>query len=221
MKERRGTDTTGPGIQQLLEALERNGMEACWAPDRASALRQTLALIAPGDTVGTGGSVTLEEIGLIAALRSGRMQGRAVTFLDQYRPDLSRDESLAMRHRGLAADIFFSGANAITRAGEIVNLDGYGNRVAALAFGPKRVCVVAGVNKVVDDLPAALHRIRTAAAPLNCRRLKRKTPCAATGVCIEEGCRSPERICNVLSVIRRQPGGNRITVILVGEELGY
>lgn len=221
MKETKGITTPGPEIRLVLDALERNGMEARWTPDRSAALQQALALVAPGDTVGAGGSVTLDEIGLIDALRSGTVQGHAVTFLDQYRPGLSRDESLAMRRRSLAADIFFSGANAITRAGELVNLDGYGNRVAALAFGPKRVCVVAGINKVVDDFFAALGRISTVAAPLNCRRLKRKTPCAATGVCAEDGCRSPERICNVLSVIRRQPGGNRITVILVGEKLGF
>ncbi|MCX6356355.1 MAG: lactate utilization protein, partial [Candidatus Aureabacteria bacterium] len=138
-----------------------------------------------------------------------------------YREGLSRDEGLALRHRSLEAGVFFSGTNAITLEGELVNIDGYGNRVAALAFGPAHVVIVAGVNKIVKDVAAGIARIKTVAAPLNCRRLDRRTPCNKTGNCDERNCAGPERICNVLSVIRRQPGGNRITVILVGEDLGY
>ncbi|MCX6355274.1 MAG: lactate utilization protein [Candidatus Aureabacteria bacterium] len=207
--------------RQALDALGKGGIEARWASGRAGALELALSLIMPRDTVGVGGSVTLDAIGLTEALRSGKLHGGTVTFLDQYRRDLSGEESLSLRHKSLESDIFFSGTNAVTTAGELVNMDGYGNRVAALAFGPKRVCIVAGVNKLVADLPAALARIRGKAAPLNCRRLNRQTPCATLGRCDERNCAAPERICNVLSVIRRQPGGNRITVILVGEELGY
>jgi hypothetical protein len=106
-------------------------------------------------------------------------------------------------------------------AGELVNMDGFGNRVAALTFGPRRVCAVAGVNKIVPDVPAALRRIKTVAAPLNCRRLNRLTPCHDTGICNEGKCREPERICNVYSVIRHRPLGSQITVILVNENLGF
>jgi hypothetical protein len=207
--------------QRALDALGKCGMETRWAPGRAEALEIALSCIMPRDTVGVGGSVTLDEIGLTNALRGGKLHGGSVTFLDQYRSGLSREEALSLRRKSLDSDIFFSGANAITMSGEIVNMDGYGNRVAALAFGPRRICIVAGINKLVADFTAALARIGEKAAPLNCRRLNRRTPCAATGQCDDRNCAAPERICNILSVIRRQPGGNRIKVILVGEELGY
>jgi len=203
----------------VCRALEANGMTALRAADRAGALTAALGLIRFGDTVCVGGSVTLEEIGLIDALRRGAVPG--ATFLDGYRPGIPREEALTIRHQALAAEIFFSGTNAVTLSGELVNMDAFGNRVAALTFGPARVCIVAGVNKIVPDVPAALRRIKTVAAPRNCRRLKRATPCRDTGICNEAECREPERICNVYSVIRRRPLGSLITVILVGEELGY
>jgi L-lactate utilization protein LutB len=208
-------------IKDICAALQKNGMAAIWAPSREKALENAIEMIRSGDRIGVGGSVTLDEIGLMEALRNGNVGRKKFTFYDQYRADISRDKALALRHKSLDADLFFSGTNAVTRAGELVNVDGYGNRVAALSFGPARVCVVAGINKIVPDVQAALERIKTVAAPRNCRRLNRLTPCHKTGRCNDAGCRAPERICNVLSVIRRQPGGNRITVILVGEELGY
>jgi L-lactate utilization protein LutB len=207
--------------EAVCAALTANGMATIRAPSRVKALESATALIRSGDRIGVGGSVTLEEIGLMEALRSGHVERKKFVFYDQYRADASRDEALALRHKSLDADLFFSGTNAVTKAGELVNVDGYGNRVAALSFGPRRVCVVAGINKIVSDVPAALHRIKTVAAPRNCLRLNRLTPCHKTGRCDDAGCRAPERICNVLSVIRRQPAGNSITVILVGEELGY
>lgn len=207
--------------KQVCASLLKNGMAALWAADRAKALDGAVALIKPGDRIGVGGSVTLEEIGLMEVLRHGRVPQGTFTFYDQYRTDIPREEALSLRHKSLESDLFFSGANAITLAGELVNMDGYGNRVAALAFGPGRVCLIAGTNKIVPDIPAALARIKTIAAPRNCRRLNRLTPCHETGRCNDAMCKAPERICNVYSVIRRQPGGNRISVILVGEELGY
>ncbi|MDD5556040.1 MAG: lactate utilization protein [bacterium] len=217
------TESRVPGgdAAAVLEALAANGLKAVWAAGRAGALERALDLVRPGDVIGSGGSVTLGEIGLVDVLRAGRVRGEPVTYLDAYRKGMPREESVAARRRSLAADLYFSGTNAITRAGELVNVDGYGNRVAALTFGPGRVCVVAGVNKIVPDLHAALARIRTVAAPRNCRRLDRRTPCRDTGVCDEPACRAPDRICNVLSVIRRAPGGGDITVILVGEPLGF
>jgi len=209
----------GEFLGRICQALQFNGIKALWVPDRASALEKALSLIKNGDTVGIGGSVTLEEIGLLAALRRGDIKG--IKFYDAYQKGLPRDEALSLRHKSLSASIFFSGTNAITEAGELVNMDGFGNRVAALVFGPGRVCVVAGSNKIVRDIPSALSRIKTIAAPLNCRRLGRMTPCRETGVCDEKGCAAPERICNVYSVIRRKPGGADMTVILVAEKLGY
>jgi L-lactate utilization protein LutB len=206
---------------QICDALKRNGMDAVYAPDTSSALQECLSRITPGDTIAVGGSVTLDEIGLIEVLRSGKAPQGSFTFYDQYKKGLSRDEALALRRRSLTADLFFSGTNAITLGGELVNVDGFGNRVAAISFGPQRVIIVAGVNKIVADIEAGLKRIETRAAPLNCQRLDRRTPCYKTGSCVDEECLGPERICNVYSVIKRQPRGNSITVILVGEELGY
>ncbi len=205
----------------VCAALRENGMAAIWAPSKEKALKSAVELIRSGDRIGVGGSVTLEEIGLVEALRSGHIGRKKFIFYDQYRANVPRDKALLLRHKSLGADLFFSGTNAVTKAGELVNVDGYGNRVAALSFGPARVCVVAGINKIVSDFSAAIDRIKTVAAPRNCRRLNRLTPCHETGRCDDDRCRAPERICNVLSVIRRQPGGNRITVILVGEKLGY
>jgi len=206
---------------RVLDAIRKNGMEGRWAANREEALGEALSMIESGDAIGVGGSVTLDQIGLIAALREGEKGRLAFTFVDQYKEGLSREESLSLRHKSLETDIFFSGTNAITLDGELVNMDGYGNRVAALSSGPKRVCVVAGVNKIVADVPAGLARIREIAAPLNCRRLERITPCHEKGKCDDGACAAPDRICNVLSVIRRRPGSHRITVILVGEDLGY
>lgn len=206
-------------LSRVCRALTANGMTARWVPDRTKALGEALSLIRRGDTVGLGGSVTLGEIGLLDALRSGKVG--EITFLDGYREGIPRDEAISLRHRSLSADIFFSGTNAVTETGELVNMDGFGNRVAALTFGPGRVCVVAGANKIVPDIPSALRRIKTVAAPLNCRRLNRLTPCYETGSCDESRCKAPDRICNVYSVIRRRPAGSDITVILVAENLGY
>jgi len=215
---RRISDKT---IKSVCATIRKNGMAAIWASSREKALKNAIELIRSGDRIGVGGSVTLDEIGLIETLRNGRVGRKKFTFYDQYRANVPRKKALALRQKSLEADLFFSGTNAITRAGELVNVDGYGNRVAAISCGPARVCVVAGINKIVPNLPAALDRIKTVAAPRNCLRLKRLTPCHKTGRCNDARCLAPERICNILSVIRRQPGGNRITVILVGEELGY
>ncbi len=211
----------GEITSKVCKALRKNGMEAVYVPDRAGALKACLSLIKPGETIGVGGSVTLHEIGLIEVMRKGDIQQGGFNFYDQYKEGLSREEAIALRHKSLTSDLFFSGTNAITRSGELVNMDGYGNRVAALSFGPKRVVVVAGVNKIVTDIDAALKRIATKAAPLNCRRLNRQTPCYRSGNCADEACHGPMRICNVYSVIRRQPQGNSITVVLVGEDLGF
>lgn len=206
---------------RVSEALRENGMNSLYAADRAAALAACVKKIEAGDVIGIGGSVTLDEIGLVDSLRSGVPCNGEYTFLDQYHEGLDREEALALRHRSLTADLFFSGTNAITMDGELINMDGFGNRVAALSFGPKRVVIVAGINKIVPDVAAGLQRIALNAAPPNCRRLNRRTPCYALGHCVDEKCTGPDRICNVYSVIRRQPGGNTITVILVGESLGF
>lgn len=201
--------------EQVLAAFEWRKINGLFAPTRASALTQAMELIAPGSTVSQGGSITLDQCGIREALK----QRTDITFIDPYDPDLSREQQLENRRRGLTADVFITGTNAITRDGILVNRDGMGNRVAALSFGPRRVIVVAGMNKIVDDIESAGARIDQIAAPMNCERLDRDTPCRETLRCHD--CSSVGRICSVTTIIERQSDPDRFFVILTNEELGF
>lgn len=201
-------------IKQVCAALERNRMQVKFVQTKEEALAILLAQIPQQAVVGVGGSVTLDELGLIPILRS-----MPIHFLDRYAPDLSA-EDIAKLHRALfTSDIFISGVNAITMEGELYNMDGSGNRVAAMTYGPKKVFLVAGVNKIVRNLEEARERVRTIAAPRNAARLQRKTPCVPAKICMD--CASAERICNVESILKKQAIADRLQLILVNEELGY
>ena len=128
-------------------------------------------------------------------------------------------EAYNVRRKQLTSDVFIASSNAVTLDGEIVNMDGSGNRVAALSFGPKRVIVIMGANKIVKDEVEARRRIAMTAAPMNADRLNRKTPCVITGVCAN--CNSPERICSITSIMHKAPSTSDFHVIIVGEALGY
>lgn len=201
-------------MKTVAAALERRNIEAIIVPDGEAAMNKVLEMIPQGATVGLGGSLTVQQIGLLKALRSGRYN-----LYDQYAKGLSPDESMQMRRKGLTADVFVTGTNAVTLDGRLVNLDGAGNRVAALTFGPGKVIVVVGRNKIVGDVDQALDRIWNLAAPLNAARLNRKTPCTKTAQC--EDCSSSERICNHLLITERQMRPGRLTVILVDQDLGF
>lgn len=201
-------------FEPWLEALRRNGMPAMAAANREEALRLSLSLIPAGASVAVGGSVTLDEIGFLTALRSGGYH-----FLDRYQAGLTAAALDALFLQTLSAGVFFLSTSAITRRGELVNKDGRGNRLAPLIFGPGRVVVVAGRNKLVDDVAAGLHRIETVAAPRNSVRLKLDNPCVKTGRCMN--CASPRRICCHTVITGFQRIRDRIHVILVDEELGY
>jgi hypothetical protein len=201
-------------MKTVAASLERRNAAAILMSDGKAATAQTLDMIPEGATVGLGGSLTVQQIGLLQTLRSGRY-----TLYDQYARGLSPDESLQMRRKGLLADYFVTGTNAVTLDGRLVNLDGSGNRVAALTFGPRKVIVVVGRNKIVGDVDEALTRVWNLAAPLNAVRLHRNTPCTKTARC--EDCSSPERICNHLLITERQTTPGRLTVILVDQDLGF
>jgi L-lactate utilization protein LutB len=201
--------------EQVLAAFEWRKINGRYAPTRASALTQAMELIPEGSTVCQGGSVSLDQCGIREALQ----QRNDITFIDPYDPKLSREQQLQNRREGLLADVFITGANAITRDGILVNRDGMGNRVAALSFGPARVIVVAGLNKIVDDIESAITRIDQVASPMNCERLDRDTPCRETLRCHD--CTSPERICSVTTFIERQADPKRFYVILVNDTLGF
>lgn len=204
-------------VERALKALTKNGFEAIYVPDREEAVSRILDLVPDDALVGLGGSVTLREMGLPEALRS---RGNEVAdHWEAREKGASTEEVLEVRRAQLNSDVFITSTNAVTEAGELVNIDGGGQRVAAMIFGPRKVVVVAGANKIARDLEEGLHRARNVAAPMNARRLNRGTPCAETGACSD--CDSEERICSATTIIHRRPRNTETTVILVGERLGY
>jgi L-lactate utilization protein LutB len=205
---------TAKRVERTVNALKENGFEVVYASTRSDALQEVLNRVPTDALVGVGGSITVRELGLIDALNQ-----RGHRVAEHWSSDLAPDERMAIRRQQLISDVFLTSSNAITESGHLVNVDGAGNRVAAMIFGPKKVIVVAGVNKIVKNLEEALDRVNDVAAPMNAKRLNRKTPCAVTGQCTD--CRSPERICNITTIINRKPGRTDVTVLLVGEELGY
>jgi len=198
---------------KTVEALKKNNFKAFYYPDRDTARKEILQMIPEGSTVGIGGSLSLGEIGLFAEIR-----GRAGQLINPSSKKLSPEEVLDMRRKALTCDVFLTGTNAITEEGELYNMDMVGNRVGAMAFGPKKTIIVAGVNKIVPNLEAARQRIKEWAAPMNSRRLQYENPCVQAGKCMN--CSSAQRICNVTVIIEKNPPHSDITVCLIGEELG-
>jgi L-lactate utilization protein LutB len=204
-------------IGELKAALASRGIELVHAADRRDALRLVLERIPKGATVMNGGSHTLEEIGLLDALGGGGYKWLRPAIAATH----EREERTRRRREAVTAEWLVGGVNAITLSGEIVNVDGSGNRLAGYAFGAGKVILVAGVNKVVPDLAAALDRIRNTAAVQECRKLEKSTPCALTGRCDNDACRGPERQCGKILIIENEKIAGRITVVLIGEALGF
>lgn len=201
-------------IDKTLHNLAKNNMEGYFVATKEDALKKAAELISDGDTVTVGGSMTLFEIGLIDYLRSGRFN-----LLDRYKKGLSHEQTEEIFRKAFFADTYFVSSNAITEEGELYNVDGNGNRVAAMIYGPKSVIIIAGYNKLVKDRDAAVARVRSIAAPANVARLSCPAPCAKTGECMD--CKSEGHICCSYVFLGRQREKGRIKVILVGEELGY
>jgi hypothetical protein len=169
-------------------------------------------------SVSWGGTMTFKELGLYDAFVAGEGPTAGLRLLDPYQSGLPREEILELRRQALLTDLYVTGVNAITAAGQLVNLDMIGNRVAALTFGPRNVLVLAGRNKLVDDLNSALARIKEFCAPVNAMRLDKKTPCVKTGRCDE--CKSPDRICNSWTITEKSFPKGRIKIVLVNADLG-
>ena len=199
--------------QLLVKNLQSRHFDACYCEDRATALEAALSLIPKEASVGWGGATSAQEIGLMDALRTG---GYHILDRDQC---ATPEERKQMMKRCLTADVFLTGANAISLDGEMVNIDGIGNRLAAIAFGPETILVIAGMNKVVDTLEDAVSRARRVAAPINLQRFPNQTPCKVTGSCAD--CKSADCICNQILITRNCRPAGRIKFILVGEELGF
>lgn len=209
-------------IETVIRNLERNNMKGYYVPSCKDVPAQVEALLHEGDSVSVGGSMTLQQCGVMDLLRSGRYR-----FLDRAAPGLTPEQVRQVYLDGFGADAFLSSTNAITLNGELYNVDGNANRVANLCYGPRSVILVAGCNKIVTDLHAAQIRVKRVAAPENVARLSCETYCAHTGYCqgmdgdMADGCHTPGRICCTYLVQGYQREAGRIKVILVGQELGY
>lgn len=198
--------------QTLIKNLKARQFDAWYCEDKETALRTALELIPAGSSVGWGGAMSAVQIGLIEALKNGEYRA-----IDRDATTTPEDRKAAMK-QCLLVDTFITGSNAISMDGQLVNIDGVGNRVAAIVYGPESVIVIAGMNKVVDSLEDAVRRARTIAAPMNKQRFPMKTPCEVTGTCGD--CKGAGCICNQVLVTRSCNPAGRIKVILVGEDLG-
>lgn len=201
--------------QELITHLQERSFAAFFVATAEEARQQVLGLLPEEGSVYRCGSMTIEELGIWEEI--ARLPG--LSIINPFQEGLTADENLERRRRGLTADLLICSCNAITLDGRLVNVDGTGNRVAAMIFGTGKVIIVAGMNKVVPDLESAFSRIRHYAAPINCIRVRARTPCTRTGLCSD--CRGPERRCNKWSIIEGSKFPGRIHIILVGEHLGY
>ena len=201
--------------EKLVGNLKQRHYEAFFCPTAQEAVEKITGMIPEGSSVTWGGSMTIRDMGLTKALHN--KEG-----LDIWDRDLapSREEAQEIYRRAFYADYYLSSVNAMSEDGEIVNIDGNGNRVAAITFGPKRVILVVGINKVAQNLDTAISRARSLAAPVNMMRFAElNTPCKNDGMCHD--CKSPDSICNYIQIMRNSHPVGRHIVVIVGEELGY
>ena len=200
-------------VQNVIQSLERNHITGLYVKSKEEALEKVRSLIPEGSKVGYGGSLSLDQIGIKDLLRAGNYR-----LIDHAEAGFSEEEMDTLQKESFSADVFLSSTNALTKDGKLVNIDGNGNRVAALIFGPRKVIIVAGTNKIVPDVETALDRIKNYVTPIHGRRRNRPVPCAKTGKCVD--CHVPLRSCNAIVTIENQRQTDRMTVIIVGEELG-
>jgi L-lactate utilization protein LutB len=200
--------------ETAVKALRKNGFDAVYVESREAAAELVAKNFAKGKSVGFGGSMTVKSLGL-----QEKAQAMGCEVLDHNVPGLEPAAKLAMLRRQLTCDVFVSGSNALTLEGELINVDGNGNRVAALTFGPVKTIVVVGVNKLVRDLDEGFARLELYASPMNNKRLNKTNPCVKTGVCMD--CDGDTRLCRVYQILRKKPSLSDFTVVIVGDELGF
>lgn len=201
-------------IERTIKSLEENNMNGYVVNSKDELITKISELVEDNALVGCGGSQTLFETGVIDYLRSGKYE-----FLDRYKEGLTPKDLKDMYRKSFCADAYFTSTNAITENGELYNVDGNGNRIAAMLYGPDKVIVITGVNKIVKDVNEAIKRNEQIAAPANAKRIGTNTPCKTVGYCMD--CSSPDRICCEYSLIKRQRIANRIHVIFLNESFGY
>ena len=198
--------------QVLVKNLQARHFDAFYCANKEEALKKALELIPEGSSVGWGGAMTCEQIGLMEALKAGnyRAMDRSLAKSPEERDQMMREM--------LLADVFLTGANGLSMDGQMVNIDGNGNRVGPICYGPKMILVVAGMNKAEDTIEAAVNRAKTVAAPMNKQRFPNVTPCGVTGTCAN--CKAEGCICNQILITRHCRPAGRIKFILIGEDLG-
>lgn len=196
----------------LVRNLRSRHYDAYYCENKEDALKKAMELIPEGASVGWGGAMSAKQIGLLDAVNNGPYNA-----IDRDKAPNPEARKQAMKDC-LLADVFITGANALSMDGQMVNIDGNGNRVAAIVYGPESILVIAGMNKVMDTVEAAVVRARTIAAPMNKQRFDLQTPCEITGTCGD--CKSENCICNQILITRNSKPAGRIKIVLVGEELG-
>ena len=205
-------------LKDLKSALEGNNFEVFLALNAEETKTIVMEKIIPSikpKSISWGGSITFTATGLYDILKNDP----DLKVIDPYDKSISSEEILERRRQSLIVDLFLAGTNAVTEAGQLVNLDMIGNRIAGITFGPKNVIVFIGRNKIVPDLEEAMFRIKNYAAPVNTMRLGKKTPCAKTSYC--EECKSPDRICNTWTITEKSFPRGRVKVVLINEEFGF
>ncbi len=201
-------------VKRTMENLEKNNISAYFINTREELIEIIENLSLEGDKIAVGGSTTLNEVNLLNYLRTGRYN-----FLDRYKEGLTREEVVNIFRKSLLCDVYITSTNAITEEGYLYNVDGNGNRVAAMLYGPRKVIVICGINKLVKNVEEAMERNKSISAPANAKRLNRKTPCSKVGYCMD--CKSEERICKKYTLIKGEVTKGRMHVIILNQNLGY
>lgn len=201
-------------IEKTINNLKKNNINGYYVKDNDELINLIKDIAKEGEVVSVGGSMSLFESKVIELLRSGRYE-----FLDRYKKDLTQEDIKEIYRKSFFADTYFASANAITEDGKIFNVDGNGNRVAAILYGPDKVVLIVGVNKIVKNIEQAVARNRSISGPANAKRLNLSTPCVKTGQCME--CNIEDRICCEYTVIKRQRNPKRMHVIFINDTLGF
>ena len=201
-------------VEKTIEKLKENGFKVEYFKDRNGAAEYILNSVSFGNKVGLGGSMTVKSLNITEKIIS-----KGGIIIDHGVNNLTKEEKYEAMRQELYSDLFLCSSNAVTEDGELVNVDGNGNRVAAMMFGPKKVIITVGINKICKNIKEAYKRIEVYAGPKNNMRLNCNNPCVKHGSCVN--CKSPNRICRVYSIMKRKTSYSDITVLIVNEELGY
>lgn len=200
--------------ERCVKAFKKHGFDAHFVSGVEEARTLILDMVSDCETFGFAGSDTTRSLGLLEELKS-----KGKTVFDHWQKGLSKEEDMEIRLQQGRSDCLLCSANAISATGEVVNVDGIGNRTSGMGFGPKKVIIVAGMNKVRPDLDSALRRVWEVAGPMRARSLNMETPCAETGVCSD--CNAPQRICRITTILHRKPILTDVSVVLVNQNLGF